>query len=367
MAITKPIVVPAWADSGNKQQPTNTEIDTGWPLSSTPPSRQRFNWILNYLSNAVRYFMRRGICDFDVAETYDVGDVTRGPDSVFYKSLVAANINNIPATSPTKWATFIASQTDVSSAMQSQTGTYFTTSGTAPNFAVAPSPAPAALAIGLRFNVSFHAAGAGADKVNVNGLGFKFLKQYDHQGIKQPAVVTLSQLADIEYDGTDFVILNALPKQSSSPADTTNAVAAEAAIRAAADNNLQSQLTNLALTTPIVTILSVASLSIGQSTQAFTAPVTGRYMLTANINLFVQTAVGDPLSRNTSSSWIVDGSFNSFAGVFGVVAPNGAATLVSTVLPVFLNAGQTVAIKWDVYDGINGSFAVRDFKATKLP
>jgi len=103
MAIIKPPVLPAWADSGDKTQPTNGEIDVGWPLSATPPSRQRFNWILNFCANAVRYFSRRGISDYDAAETYIVGDRIIGDDGKTYRSLQAANINHTPSTSPTWW------------------------------------------------------------------------------------------------------------------------------------------------------------------------------------------------------------------------------------------------------------------------
>jgi hypothetical protein len=106
--IVKPAVRDAWGDdamtSADMVDPGNSAVSTGWPLSTTPPSRQRFNWLLNYCMNAVRYFCRRGIADYDAAETYVVNDVTRGPDNILYASLVAGNIGNTPATSPTKWA-----------------------------------------------------------------------------------------------------------------------------------------------------------------------------------------------------------------------------------------------------------------------
>jgi hypothetical protein len=106
--IVKPAVRDAWGDdamsSADMVDPGNSAVSTGWPLSTTPPSRQRFNWLLNYCMNAVRYFCRRGIADYDAAETYVANDVTRGPDNILYSSLVAGNIGNTPATSPTKWA-----------------------------------------------------------------------------------------------------------------------------------------------------------------------------------------------------------------------------------------------------------------------
>lgn len=103
MALIKPPVLPPWADSGDKVQPSNAELQVGWPLSSTPPARQRFNWILNYLANAVRYFSRRGIPDYDAAETYMTGDRIIGDDGQTYRSVQDNNTAHTPSTSSTWW------------------------------------------------------------------------------------------------------------------------------------------------------------------------------------------------------------------------------------------------------------------------
>lgn len=115
MSIIKPPVLPAWADAGDKTQPTDPEITVGWPASSVPPSRQRFNWVLNFCANAVRYFSRRSITDYDAAETYSIGDKVIGDDGNTYTSLVNSNINHTPSTSPTQWefwATSVAASDD---------------------------------------------------------------------------------------------------------------------------------------------------------------------------------------------------------------------------------------------------------------
>ena len=62
--------IPVWAEAGDKVQPTNPEIQTGWPLSNVPPSRQRFNWILNACAQAVRYVLQRGIAQWAAGEDY---------------------------------------------------------------------------------------------------------------------------------------------------------------------------------------------------------------------------------------------------------------------------------------------------------
>ena len=68
--VTKPLPLPVWAESGEKVQPSNAEIAEGWPLSATPPSRQRFNWILGYSAQIGRYLMQNGIASWDADETY---------------------------------------------------------------------------------------------------------------------------------------------------------------------------------------------------------------------------------------------------------------------------------------------------------
>lgn len=108
MPYTKPTALPAWAESGDKVQPTNAEIQTGWPLSSTPPSRQRFNWVLNYVAQAVRYLMQRGIPEWDAAEDYpQYARVQRNGDVY---TAVAANANVTPGTDPAKWVLGAASK-----------------------------------------------------------------------------------------------------------------------------------------------------------------------------------------------------------------------------------------------------------------
>lgn len=66
----RPDDVPAWAEAGDRVQPADAEIQEGWPLSPVPPSRQRFNWILNFVANAVRYFTQRGVSEWDTDEDY---------------------------------------------------------------------------------------------------------------------------------------------------------------------------------------------------------------------------------------------------------------------------------------------------------
>lgn len=203
---TKPTVLPAWGESAGGAdvlQPTNAEIQAGWPLSNVPPSRKRFNWILKYLAQGVRYMMQMGIPVWDSTEDYPVNARVMGSDGKTYKALQTSTNQN-PVSAPTYWQLWGTDGRD----NQLQLTTAFTTAGTAPNFTVSATPAPAALAANLRLRIKFHAQGAGSDVLNINGLGNKSLKQYDSKGLKAPAIIKSGQLVDVEYDGTDLVLLD---------------------------------------------------------------------------------------------------------------------------------------------------------------
>jgi len=89
-------------------QPTNEQIADGWPLSTTPPSRQRWNWFLNYVMNAVRYFSRRGVVDYDAAETYMDHDMVRGSNGALYRSLLDSNTNHDPTSTSGWWGSVLS-------------------------------------------------------------------------------------------------------------------------------------------------------------------------------------------------------------------------------------------------------------------
>jgi hypothetical protein len=108
MAITKPAVRQSWANVAipvtDIVDPGDAYVAAGWVESSTPPSRQFFNWLLNYASNGVRYFSRRGVADYDAAETYQIGDIVIGDLGILMQSLTAGQIGNLPSTSTVNWA-----------------------------------------------------------------------------------------------------------------------------------------------------------------------------------------------------------------------------------------------------------------------
>lgn len=103
----QPPILPPWGelaqDSGDMVQPSNTQIEAGWPESATPPARQYFNWLFYFLSNAIRYLSQRGLTDFNSGEIYQLNARVIGDDGNTYVSLQNANTNNTPSTSPTWW------------------------------------------------------------------------------------------------------------------------------------------------------------------------------------------------------------------------------------------------------------------------
>jgi hypothetical protein len=76
MAITRPPVLTPWADTGLKTQPSSGQFSSGYATPARPGYRQ-FNWLFNHAMNGIRYLARRGIADWDSAETYAVGDLVR--------------------------------------------------------------------------------------------------------------------------------------------------------------------------------------------------------------------------------------------------------------------------------------------------
>lgn len=131
----KPNVGPAWAETANNPAdiiPLDPSfVSSGWPLTGTPPSRQRFNSILNFLTVSVRYFMQRGLPDYDAAETYRTGSSIIGDDGNTYRSLVDNNIGNTPSSTPSKWTQWALTLAQVNAATLTQatqmTGTNNTT------------------------------------------------------------------------------------------------------------------------------------------------------------------------------------------------------------------------------------------------
>ena len=103
MAVTeRPLLAPVWAETGETVRPTDAEISEGWPLSATPPSRQRFNWILGWLAQSVAYLRQSGIPLWDPEEDYPTDAVVIHNHGLWVSK--RENTNVAPGTSPDDWA-----------------------------------------------------------------------------------------------------------------------------------------------------------------------------------------------------------------------------------------------------------------------
>jgi len=68
----------------------------------------------------------------------------------------------------------------------------------------------AGLILNQRFRLKFNVTGTTTSTLSVSGTTATAIKQYDSLGAKTNPVIIANQLADVEYDGTHFVILNPL-------------------------------------------------------------------------------------------------------------------------------------------------------------
>ena len=70
----------------------------------------------------------------------------------------------------------------------------------------------AGLIVNERYRVKFNADSGASPTLAVNGLTAKNIKHYNSVGVKTDATVYIDQLADVEYDGTDYVVLDAIQR-----------------------------------------------------------------------------------------------------------------------------------------------------------
>lgn len=101
--------------------------------------------------------------------------------------------------------------------LQGQTYTAFTTGGSSTAYTLTPSPAITANTTNQRFRVKFNAAAGTTPTLAISGQTAKNLKYYDSTGAKQAVTSTqipLNWISDVEYDGTDFVVLDVPPAAS---------------------------------------------------------------------------------------------------------------------------------------------------------
>uniref|UniRef100_UPI0006990808 hypothetical protein n=1 Tax=Pseudomonas veronii TaxID=76761 RepID=UPI0006990808 len=187
---------------------------------------------------------------------------------------------------------------------QIQAGTAFTTAGSAGALTLAPTPAIPAYSAPLRFRVKFSQNSTGNDTINVSGKGAQSLKQYNSAGAKVAAVFAANQLADVEYDGVDFVLLDQLP----SIADFLNTARINVASAATVNLTTSAPSTrNIALTgTTGITGFTVAANQLYFVTFLGALTITNSATLITQSNANIVTAVGDTCILRAISASVVE-------------------------------------------------------------
>jgi hypothetical protein len=132
-------------------------------------------------------------------------------NDMFFGGVVPANITIVADTQFNALAMLVAHEAEDDPHTQYVLKNELTTAGTSPTYTGIVSPALTAYAAGQRFRVKFHASANVAATLNLHSFGAKALKQYSASGSKVDAVIAANQLVDVEYDGTDFVLLDSLP------------------------------------------------------------------------------------------------------------------------------------------------------------
>lgn len=134
-------------------------------------------------------------------------------------TLATTNLGLALVTGVNTQAFLIANATAIDHAIradqiQKQSVVAFTTAGTSIAFTLTPTPALAGLVAGTKFHIKFNATAGATPTLAVSGLAATALKVYDSSGIKAAASATsivANMQSDVLYDGTDWVVLDALP------------------------------------------------------------------------------------------------------------------------------------------------------------
>lgn len=121
----------------------------------------------------------------------------------------------------TGWIIKSKLSSDMIAALQKQEFTAFTTSGTSTAYTLTTTPVLSALTTNECYNVTFHTASGATPTMARDGLTAKLLKQYDPAGAKVTAVVTAGLITNIQYDGTDYIVLDGLPTTIASSLTST--------------------------------------------------------------------------------------------------------------------------------------------------
>jgi hypothetical protein len=255
----------------------------------------------------------------------------------------------------------------VSTALQAKTNkigvhVYVVGAGAADVQTLTPVPAITAYVTGARFLFIPGYDNTGACTLNVSGLGAKNIKKSDGAGaLADPAAADLDTalIADVVYDGTQFILMNPGVSSVSSLSDLgianhdsivvdangiqINAEQVAVCITAGAQSNVTGDSTEY--TTLWTTERFDQNADFASST--FTAPVTGRYLIGFNMDLR-QLAAGHTsglVKIVTSNKTYI--THNSNVGLHNAV---GDYTFTGVIF-ADMDAADTMSVLLDVRNG----------------
>lgn len=239
----------------------------------------------------------------------------------------------------------------ISSAAVTQDGLRYTTAGTAPAFTITPSPVLSSYSAGQRFTVVFNADGTeGSNTLNANGLGAKSLKQYDGAGNKRSGIVKSSQIAVVEYDGTDMVILNPLRLE---PVSMVRQTVQSGPVSSGSPNFLPSTATGLSITSQNVStsdpLIVCASQGYGNGSDRIgvsTSNLTWSGLTNTTTN-YLYVVVGSDGTLTTGSTTIAP--VYQYSGTPSTT--NTTHTFDITKYIMYVGNGSTAPAAWRVFVG----------------
>lgn len=240
-----------------------------------------------------------------------------------------------------------------------------TTGGTSTAYTLTPSPALGALAARNSFRISFNAASGATPTLAVSGLTAKNIKYYDAAGAKQAitsAQVPINWTSAVEYDGTDWVVLQpANVAAAGANADITSASAitgigntrtTDITISAAGEVTkplqpafsayVPSSVTNVTGDGTVYVVLPTAEVfdvngDFSSGPGQLTAPVTGKYSFSISLYLYVLTAGTTQVVINLITS-------NRTYLLFDSTRENGYPIISCGFAPVDMDAGDVTYV-----------------------
>lgn len=123
MAITAPSSRAAvWAESGQTTEPSQGEQQSGF-VAGKPP-RQKTNWLLNWIDNAIQWVLALGVPEYDAGRTYSPGArVVYGDGAHSYQRIGDGATTDVAPTDETKWMRWGYTSEQLNDAMDAKLGT----------------------------------------------------------------------------------------------------------------------------------------------------------------------------------------------------------------------------------------------------